>query len=79
MLDPANMQSRMIKVHLIPTEIRKLTHSESVAIGDQDHGGAPMAPAALAGRLDQLLALDLGQVFAGADLGIRTPSGGDCP
>ena len=50
-----------------------------MAVGDQDHGGVPVTPAVLAGRLDQLLDLGAGQVFAGADLGIRPPSWHDCP
>jgi hypothetical protein len=78
-LDPANMQAGMGKVDLVPTKIHQLTDPEPMTVGDQDHGGIAMPPAVRSGRLEQLLDLTLGQVFAGTDLGIRTPSWSDCP
>ena len=77
-LHPTDVQTRMTKVDLVPPEIDQFTHSETVPIADQDHRSVAMTPAVLAGRLDQLLDLGLGQVLAGAELGIGTPSRRDC-
>ena len=65
LLDPADMQAGMGEVDLIPAQVDQLADPQAVAIGDQDHGRVPVAPAVLAGRLDQLLDLGLGQVLAG--------------
>ena len=67
------------EIDLIPTEIDQFGCPQAMAIGDQDHGGVPIARAVLAGRPDQLLDLSCRQMFPGADLGIRTSSWGDCP
>ena len=48
-------------------------------IAHQDHRGVAVAPSAVAGCLEQLFDLGLGQVFAGPQFGIGAPSRGDCP
>ena len=60
----------MGEVDLIPAQVHQLRDPQAVAVGNQDHRSVPMAPAVLAGCLDQLPDLGLGQVFAGPQLGI---------
>ena len=42
----------------------ELAGSQAVAVGDQDGGGIPMAPAVFAGSLNELLDFPLGKVLA---------------
>jgi hypothetical protein len=79
LLDPANMQTSMGEIDLVPAEIHQLADPQAVAISDQDHGGIAMAPAVVAGCLDQLLDLGASQMFPGSIGGIRTPFRCDCP
>jgi len=69
-LGPPDVQERVGEVDLVPAQVHQLTHSETMAIRDQDHGGVAVPPTAPAGHLEQLLDLGLGQVFPGAELGI---------
>ena len=62
----------LVEVDLIPAQVDQLTDPQAVPIGDEDHGGVAVTPAVLAGRLDQLLDLGLGQVLAGPQFGVGT-------
>jgi hypothetical protein len=56
-LDPMNVQDRLIKVCLLPTKIDKLGRAEPVPESYQDHGRVAVALPIGLGRLDE--ALDL--------------------
>jgi len=49
-----------------------------VAVSHEDHGGVAVAPAVPCGGFHQPLDLRLSQVFAGAQIAIGLPFGGDC-
>ena len=69
----------MTKIHLIPAQVGEFADAQAMSVRNQDHRSVPVAPAVLAGRLDQLLDFGAGQMFSGSDLGIWPPSTGDCP
>ena len=39
LLGPTNVQDGMGEIHLIPAQVREFGRSETVAEGDEDHGG----------------------------------------
>ena len=60
---------------------RRSTSSEILSpwpVGHDYHRGVPVAPAVALGRRDEPLDLALGQVFAGAQVGVGKPLGRNC-
>jgi hypothetical protein len=64
-LDPANVQDRLIKVGLLPTKIDKFGRAEPVPESDQDHCCVMVALPIVLDRLDEALDLCRRQVLAG--------------
>ena len=64
------MQAAMGKVDGVPPQRDELGRPQPVPIRDQHHGGITVAVAILPGGRDQPGDLAVGQVLAGADLGI---------
>src|SRR6516225_4470935 len=63
-LGPADVHAALVYLDLMPLEIAYLRSSQSVTIGDQDHGCVSMPVAAvLAGMVHELFDLAGGQVF----------------
>src|SRR5262245_40455684 len=59
---PADVQPAGVDLDLVPLQIAKLGSWKPVAVGQQDHGGVPMAIAAVLARgLDQPLDLATGE------------------
>ena len=56
-----------------PLELTQLRGPQTVAEGDQDHGGIALALAIAPGGSDQLLNLSLCQMLARPDIRIRPP------
>jgi len=74
LLGAADMQgSRAAELDLRPLQFAGLPGAQAVAVGHDDQAGIPQAPAAVLGRLDQLLDLGRGQIFARAQIGISRP------
>src|SRR6266566_9747354 len=64
-LGPADMHAALVELDLMPLEIADLRGSQSMTIGDQDHGRISMSIAAvLAGIVHELFDLAGGQVFS---------------
>jgi hypothetical protein len=63
------------KFNLRPFEVTSLDSAQAVAIGHHDQADIPQTPAAVFGRLGQLLDLGRRQVFAAAQVGIGRPAG----
>ena len=78
LLDPADVQGGRPEVHLIPTQVDQLGRSQAVPVGHEDHGRVAVAPAVALGNLDEPLDLGLGEVLAGAQLGVGGALGGNC-
>ncbi len=70
LLDPADVQRGRAELHLIPAQVHQLGGPQAVPVGHQDHGGVPVAPAVSLGGFHQPLDLGLGQVLAGAQVGV---------
>jgi len=47
-LHPADVKPGLIQVDLIPAQVHNFGGTKSVPVGDQDHGGVPVAVAHLA-------------------------------
>ena len=60
LLDAAHVQRGRRELHLVPAKIRKLRHAQTVAIGDEVHGGVAMAMSIAFGGLGQALHLIVG-------------------
>ena len=74
----------MGEVDRVPAQRHQLGRPQAVPIGDQHHGGVAVAMAVLPGGSDQASDLAVGEVLAGADLGIafaarRAPAIVNCP
>ena len=78
LLDPADVQRGRPEVHLIPAQVHQLGGPQAVPVGHKDHRGVPVAPAVSLGGVHQPLDLGLGQVLAGAQVGVGEPPGRDC-
>ena len=70
LLDPADVQRPSPEVHLIPPQVHQLGRPQAVPIGCKDHRGVSVTPAVPCGRFRQPFDLGLGQVLAGAQVGI---------
>ena len=53
LLDPTDVQGGRSEVHLLPAEIDKLRHPQTVSEGHEDHGRVPVAVTIAGDRLDQ--------------------------
>jgi hypothetical protein len=74
-LGPADMQrSRATELDLAPFQLARLLGAKPMPIRHHDQAGIPQAPSAILGRLDQLLDLGRGEVFARAHLRIGQPA-----
>ena len=78
------MQTAVGKVDGVPPQRNELARPQPVPVGDQHHGGIAMAVAILPGGIDQAGDLAIGEVLAGADLGVafaarRAPAIANCP
>jgi hypothetical protein len=62
-----------VKFDVIPTQSNNLRRPQAVPVSDQNGRGVPMAPTVLAGGVDKLLDLALGQILPRA---VRNPP--DC-
>src|SRR5262245_51048608 len=63
-LGPADVHAALVQLNLVPLELAHLRSSQSVTIGDQDHGRISRSGAAvLAGIVHELFDLESGQVF----------------
>ena len=78
LLDPADVQGGRFELHLIPAQVHQLGGAQAVPVGHKDHRGVPVAPAVALGRVHQPLDLGLGQVLAGAQLGVGEALRGNC-
>ena len=82
-LGPVDVHSAVGEVDGIPPQCDQLGRPQAVAIRDQHHGGVTVAVAVLPGGGDQAGNLGIGQVLAGADLGVWLRRGGfgivNCP
>ena len=62
-LDPVDVQAALGELDLLPLQVAHLGGSQTVAIGDQDHGRVAMAVAAmLSGAVHQPVDLALGEI-----------------
>ena len=62
-LDPVNVEAALGELDLLPLQVAHLGGSQTVAIGDQDHGRVAMAVAAmLSGAVHQPVDLALGEI-----------------
>ena len=83
-LEPPDMQAAMGEVDGVPAQRHELARPQPVPVGDQHHGGIAVAVAILPGSIDQAGNLAIGEVLAGADLGVtlaarRAPAIANCP
>ena len=65
LLDPPDVQDGVGEIDLIPTQVDKLGRPQTMAEGNQDHGGIPVTPAIGLGGIDQPIDLGAGQVLPG--------------
>jgi hypothetical protein len=72
-LKPGYVEAAMGQVDLLPTKRTQFRRPQPMAEGKQDHGSVPMTVAIVASRLHQSLNFALGEVFAGAIVGVRQP------
>jgi hypothetical protein len=70
LLDPADVQGGRGEVDLVPAQVGQFARPQAVPIGHQDHGGVPVSPSVCLGGPEQALDLGLGQVLAGAQVGV---------
>ena len=77
-LDPADVQGRGAEIHLIPAQVHQFRHAQAMPVSREDHRGIPLAPAVALGSFHQPLDFGLGQVFAGAKVGVWNALGDDC-
>ena len=75
---PGYVQDASGKIDLVPSQGDQFARPQAVAVGDQDHRGVSVVVPIVLGGRDQLLDLSLGQVLAGAIVGIGTPLRGNC-
>ena len=78
------MQAAVGEVDGVPAQRHQLGRPQAVPIRDQHRGGVAVAMAVLPGGSDQAGDLAIGEVLAGADLGValaarRAPAIGNCP
>ena len=78
------MQAAIGEVDGVPAQRHQLGRPQPMPIGDQHHGGVAVAVAVLPGSSDQPGDLAVGQVLAGADLGItfaarQASTNANCP
>src|SRR6516165_9533890 len=78
-LRTGDRQRRSLEINLGPLQITQLAGPEAVAEGNEDHGLVPMGPAVAFAPLDQPLDLGLGEVLAGADIGVLGSARCDFP
>ena len=76
-LDPTNVQDRLIEVGLLPTKIDKLGRAEPVPESDQNHHRVTVALPIVLGRLDEPLDLRWRQMLAGPQRAVRCAPGQD--
>ncbi len=73
-LDPADVEHRTVEVHLIPSQVAQLGGTQSVPEGHEDRGRVAMPVPTFLCSLDHGVDLGGSEVFATANLSIRTPS-----
>lgn len=78
LLDPADVQGGRGEVHLIPAQVRQLAGSQAMAVGQKDHRGVSVGPSVSLRGLEQSFDLGLGQVLAGAQVGVGAARRPDC-
>ena len=83
-LDAVDMHTAVGEVDRVPAQRYQLDRPQAVPIRDQHRGGVAVAMAVLPGGSDQAGDLAIGEVLAGADLGIalaarRALAIGNCP
>ncbi len=70
-LEPADVQQALSKVHLVPAQRGQFTDPQPVAVSDEDHGSVAVAlPPEALGGCDQLLDLCRGEKLPAPALGI---------
>jgi hypothetical protein len=67
---PAHMQGRGSELDLIPPQVRKLSGTQAVAVGYQDHGRVSVAVTIVLGGFCQLINLSVRQIFARSEFSI---------
>jgi hypothetical protein len=82
--DAVDMHAAVGEVDRIPAQRHQLGRPQAVPISDQHRGGVAVAMAVLPGGSDQTSDLAIGEVLAGADLGValaarRAPAIHNCP
>ena len=81
-LQPPHIEPGGLKVDVRPSQVDQLRDPQRVAEGHEDHGrvAVTVAPVVVTPRgFHQLLDLALGQVLAGANVGIRSALRRNCP
>ena len=78
LLDPADVERGGPEVHLVPPQVHQFGRPQAVPIGHEHHRGVPVTPTVSRGGFHQPLDLGLGQVLAGAQVGVGRPRGPDC-
>src|SRR5262245_18261410 len=78
-LAPADVQDGHLELDLLPAQVTELSRSQAMAEGQTEHRAVPMALPIALGGLDQKLDLVLGEVLAGAVVGIGSPPSRYCP
>src|SRR6516165_2029606 len=81
-LGAIDVELTLTEVDGVPPQGHKLADSQSVPIGNQDHGGVAMTMAVVASGGDQAVDLGAGQILSGPNVGIalaRWGLGSCCP
>jgi hypothetical protein len=73
------VQDSRLEVHLRPFEVDKLDSAQPMAKGEQNHSRVTVTVAVALSGFNQRLDFRRGEVFAGAQLGIRPAQRSNCP
>jgi hypothetical protein len=78
LLDPADVQGRSAEIHLIRAQVHQFRDTQPVPVSQEDHRGVPVAPTIAVGGSRQAFHFGLGEILAGAQVGVGHTLGGDC-
>jgi len=80
LFQPAHVEESLVDLHLVPAQCAELAHTQTMPVGEQDHGRIAMAIATppLGGQ-HQVLDLPLGQVLPGSECFVGLSLRWNCP